>query len=161
MCKKSEFQGNKTDSFLFAKGNRLEGWGKVPHSKNSFWGHFLSGVHFPSYSAYQIVYLYRISCLYHKMHNATAKRVHYLAFFPSPVFVARETCCKSTVRMLLCDFIMLSSYDAPRLLTMEHYLLLTNQHCPLKNRKTLAAPTPAPACATNFSGTFCKLRFSG
>ena len=81
MCKKSELQvNNYTDSFLFAKGNRLEGWGKVPHSKNSFWGHFLSGVHFPSYSAYQIVYLYQISCLYHKMHNTTAKRVHYYTF---------------------------------------------------------------------------------
>ena len=70
MCKKSEFQVNNTDGFLFAKGNRLEGWGKEPHSKNSFWGHFLSGVHFPSYSACQIVYLYQISCLYHKMHNS-------------------------------------------------------------------------------------------
>ena len=77
MCKKSEFQVNNTDSSLFVKGNRLEDWGRVPHSKNSFWGHFLSGVHFPSYSAYQIVYLYQISCLYHKMHNSTAKRVHY------------------------------------------------------------------------------------
>ena len=31
---------NNTDGLLFAKGNRLEGWGKVPHSKNSFWGAF-------------------------------------------------------------------------------------------------------------------------
>ena len=68
---------NNTDSFLFLKGNHLEGRGSVPHSKISFWGHFLSGVHFPSYSAYQNVFLYQISCLYHKMHKATAKRVHY------------------------------------------------------------------------------------
>ena len=40
MCKKNEFQVNNTDGFLFAKGNRLEGWGNVPHSKNSSWGHF-------------------------------------------------------------------------------------------------------------------------
>ena len=67
MCKNTEFQVTNTNSFLFVKESRLEGWGKVPHSKNSFWGHFMSGVHFPSYSAYQIVYLYQISCLYHKM----------------------------------------------------------------------------------------------
>ena len=48
MCKKSEFQVNNTYGSLSAKGNRLEGWGKVPHPKNSFWGHFLRGVHFPS-----------------------------------------------------------------------------------------------------------------
>ena len=38
MCKKSEFQVNNTDSFLFVKGNRLKGLGRVPCSKNSFWG---------------------------------------------------------------------------------------------------------------------------
>ena len=48
MCEKSEFQVDNTDSSLFVKGNRLEDWGRVPHSKNSFWGHFLNGVHFSS-----------------------------------------------------------------------------------------------------------------
>ena len=100
MCKKSEFQVNNTDSFPFAKGNRLEGWGKVPHSKNSFWGHFLNGVHFPSYSAYQIVYLYQISCLYHKMHNATAKRVHYSISFHSLLLAV--TCSAMFVFPVLC-----------------------------------------------------------
>ena len=38
MCKKSEFQVNDTHSFLFVKGNRLEGWRKLPNSKNSCWG---------------------------------------------------------------------------------------------------------------------------
>ena len=49
MCKKCEFQVDNTDSSLFVKGNRLEDWGRVPHSKNSFWGHFLNGVCFSSY----------------------------------------------------------------------------------------------------------------
>ena len=49
MCKKCEFQvDNTADSSLFVKGNRLEDWGRVPHSKNSFWGHFLNGVRFSS-----------------------------------------------------------------------------------------------------------------
>ena len=48
MCKKCEFQVDNTDRSLFVKGNRLEGSGRVPHSKNSFWGHFPNGVRFSS-----------------------------------------------------------------------------------------------------------------
>ena len=52
MCKKSEFQVNSTDSSLFVKRNRLEDWGRLPYSKNSFWGHFLNGVRFSEYFQY-------------------------------------------------------------------------------------------------------------
>ena len=36
MCKNTDFQVHGISSFQFVKGSLLEGWGKVPHSKNSF-----------------------------------------------------------------------------------------------------------------------------
>ena len=43
MCKNTDFQVHGTSSFLFVKGSPLEGWDKVPYSKNSFWGIFELG----------------------------------------------------------------------------------------------------------------------
>ena len=40
MCKNTDFQVHGTSNFLFVKGSPFEGWGKVPHSKNSFGGIF-------------------------------------------------------------------------------------------------------------------------
>ena len=40
MCKNTDFQVYRTVSFLFVKGSPSEGWGKLPHSKNSFGGIF-------------------------------------------------------------------------------------------------------------------------
>ena len=49
ICKKTDFQVHGKSSFLFVKGNPLEEWGRVPHSKNSP-GDFLSGFCFIVFS---------------------------------------------------------------------------------------------------------------
>ena len=54
MCKNTDFQVHGTSSFLFVKGSPLEGWGKVPHSKNIL-GAFFEWRLFSSYSACQNV----------------------------------------------------------------------------------------------------------
>ena len=55
MCKDAEHMVKVV--FLPAKGSRspLEAFGKVPRTKNNFWGHFLNRIRFSSYLACQNV----------------------------------------------------------------------------------------------------------
>ena len=47
----------------------VEAWSLVPQSKNSIRGHFFEGVCILSFSAYQTVYPYQVSCFYHNLHD--------------------------------------------------------------------------------------------
>ena len=63
----SVFHASITIFLNIIKITTIEAWNLVPQSKNSIRENFFGGVCILSFNAYQIVYPYQVSCLYHNL----------------------------------------------------------------------------------------------
>ena len=69
MCISTNFHASITICSKVIIIPTVEAWSLVPQSKNSIRGHILEGVCILSFSAYQTVYFYQVSCFYHNLHD--------------------------------------------------------------------------------------------